>query len=110
MARKAAVRRLTPAPTHPGRILREEVLAALEMSIPDAAAYLGISRQALHRFVMERSGVTPNMALRLGKFCGNGPEAWLNLQSLYDLWRLRPEIAQELERIPTMHPSGRACR
>jgi addiction module HigA family antidote len=88
-------------PTHPGAILREDVLPALGISVSEAARELGISRQTLHAILAERAAISPEMALRLGKFCGNGPELWLNMQNACDLWRSRRELAPEIARIPT---------
>ncbi len=73
-------------PTHPGRILREDVLPSLDMSVSAAARALGVSRQTLHRILAGTNPVTPEMAVRLGKFCGNGPDLWANMQTRYDLW------------------------
>ena len=72
-------------PTHPGTVLREDVLPALRLSVGAAARHLQISRQTLHRILTEEAGVTPEMALRLGKLCGNGPALWLAMQQAYDL-------------------------
>jgi len=59
--------------------------------------------QAVHEGRCYRiSSVTPEMALRLGKLCGNGPELWLALQTRYDLERLSREKAAEIEAIPTL--------
>ena len=74
------------APSHPGELLREVVLPALNMTVTDAAAHLRVSRQQLHNILSERAGVSPEMALRLGKFCGNGPDIWISMQQGYDLW------------------------
>lgn len=87
-------------PIHPGEILREDVLPALRMSVSQAARELGISRQTLHAILAERKGVTPEMALRIGKFAGNGPNLWLRMQQTHDLWRLERELAEELGKIP----------
>ena len=73
-------------PTHPGDILREDVLPALDLSVSEAARQLRISRQTLHRVLSGKAGISPDMALRLGKFCGNGPGIWLRLQQSHDLW------------------------
>ena len=62
---------------HPGELLREEILPALGRPRAEIAQLLGVSRQALHAVLAERASVTPEMALRLGKLCGNGPELWL---------------------------------
>ncbi len=87
---------------HPGELLREDVLPALGRSRVEIAGLLGVSRQALHAILAETAAVTPEMALRLGKLCGNGPELWLNLQSRFDLDRLSREKAAEIEAIPTL--------
>jgi len=96
-----AVRNPNMEPLHPGALLRETVLPALDMSVSEAARQLRISRQVLHRILSETSAVTPEMALRLGQFCGNGPELWLNLQATYDLWHARKAMAAEIRKIPT---------
>ena len=88
-------------PTHPGAILRNTVLPALKMSVAEAAAALGISRQTLHRIVAEKAQITPDMAVRIGKFCGNGPELWLGMQQAVDLWDARQKLAEVVEKIPT---------
>jgi addiction module HigA family antidote len=92
-------------PTHPGAILREDVLPALKMSVTDAAKHLRITRQQLHRVLAEDSAISPEMALRLGKFCGNGPELWIRMQEAYDLWQAKKKLAGEVDRIPTFEPA-----
>lgn len=87
-------------PTHPGEILREDVLPALNLSVAEAARQLRVSRQTLHRVLSGRSGVSAEMAVRLGKFCGNGPGLWLRMQQAYDLWHAEQRLRAELERIP----------
>jgi addiction module HigA family antidote len=87
---------------HPGELLREEILPALGRPRVEIAQLLGVSRQSLHAVLAERSSVTPEMALRLGKLCGNGPELWLALQTRYDLERLRREKAAEIDAIPAL--------
>lgn len=89
------------APTHPGEILREDVLPALDMPVMTAAKELGVSRQTLHGVLAGTIAVTPAMALRLGKFCGNGPELWLSMQQAYDLWHAEREMKDEIAKIPT---------
>jgi antitoxin HigA-1 len=88
-------------PTHPGEMLREDVLPALGISISEAARRMRISRQSLHRILAGDAGVTPDMAVRLGKFCGNGPSLWLRMQQVYDLWHAEQRLASELAKIPT---------
>ncbi len=76
----------TRKPTHPGAILREDVLPDLGMSVSEFARNLGVSRQTLHAVLAERSGVSPEMALRLGALLGNGPQLWVDMQTKYDLY------------------------
>jgi addiction module HigA family antidote len=87
-------------PAHPGSILREDVLPALGVTVAEAARQLRISRQSLHAILAERSAVSPEMALRLGRFCGNGPGLWLRMQTAYDLWHAERKLRREIEKIP----------
>jgi len=100
MARRPPKRGLPPM--HPGELLREDVLPALGRSHAAIARLLGVSRQTLHAILTERQPVTPLMALKLGKLCGNGPELWLALQAQYDLDRLGKAKRSELAAIPTL--------
>jgi addiction module HigA family antidote len=90
------------APVHPGAFLREDVLPAIRTSKVEVARALGISRAQLYAILSERAAVTAPMALRLGRFFGNGPELWLNMQSNYDLEILGRSMAREIARIPTV--------
>jgi len=89
-------------PMHPGELLREDVLPALGISKAAMARHLRISRRTLYDLLNERTPVTANLALRLGKLCGNGPALWLNLQRDYDLRTLQAEMADDLAQIPTL--------
>ena len=89
-------------PIHPGAILREDVLPALGISVTAAAKALGISRQALHAVLAERASITPDMAVRIGKFCGDGPRIWLAMQQERDLWDAERRLAAVTKSIPTM--------
>jgi addiction module HigA family antidote len=101
MKEHRVTRRPQRAPTHPGEILREDVLPRLNLSVTEAARHLRVTRQTLHRILAGRAGVTPEMAIRLGKFCGNGPALWLQMQQAYDLWHAHRRLRAEVERIPT---------
>ncbi|MBV9550551.1 MAG: HigA family addiction module antidote protein [Alphaproteobacteria bacterium] len=96
-----ALKRAMP-PVHPGEILREDVLPALHLTVMDAARKLGVTRQTLHRIIAVKNPrpVTPDMAVRLGKLCGNGPQLWLNMQSAYDLWHAERRV--DVRKIPTL--------
>lgn len=87
-------------PVHPGVILRDEVLPALNISVSAAARELGVSRQTLHRILAGQLGVSTETALRLGRWCGNGPGIWARMQQSYDLWFLEQTLSAELEAIP----------
>jgi addiction module HigA family antidote len=78
------------------------VLPALGVGVKDAAAKLGVSRQALHAVLSERAAVTVEMALRLGKLCGNGPLLWLRMQQAHDLWKAERDLADIVAAIPTL--------
>jgi addiction module HigA family antidote len=82
--------------THPGEVLREDILPALALPKAEVARRLGISRQTLYDILSEKQPVTAAMALRLGKFFGNTPDFWLNLQRDYDLRTLSARMADEL--------------
>ena len=88
-------------PVHPGEILREDVLPGLGMSVKAAAEHLHVTRQALHRVLAGTAALSPEMALRIGKFCGNGAEVWLRMQAAYDLWHAQQALADEIATIRT---------
>lgn len=90
------------APMHPGELLREDVLPALARPKAEIARLLGISRQTLYDLLGEKQPVTAQMALRLGKLCGNGPDIWLNLQKRYDLTMAERELGDALDAIPLL--------
>ena len=88
-------------PPHPGSILRLDVFPALDVSVTQAARELGVSRQLLHGILAEKLPVSAEMAVRLGKWCGNGPHLWSALQRDYDLWQAGRELADAIAAIPT---------
>jgi antitoxin HigA-1 len=72
-------------PPHPGRIVRQECIKPLGLSVTAAAKALGVQRQTLNNLVNEKSGIYPEMAIRLEKGFGSSAEMWLGLQMEYDL-------------------------
>ena len=106
MSREFAANRPNHPPTHPGAVLRNTVLPALGMSVTDVARHLRVTRQQVHRILSEQAGISPEMALRLGKFCGNGPDLWLNMQKAYDVWQARRRIGREIDSIPRAAPAA----
>ena len=75
-------------PTHPGEILREDVLPALGLTQGEVAERLGVSRLTVSEILHEKRGVTADMAIRLGRLLGNGPGIWLRMQQAVDVWTL----------------------
>ena len=76
MAEYAAKRNPNRCPTHPGELLREEVIPATGKTKTEIAALLGISRQHLYDILEERKPVSPAVAVRLGKLFGDGAGIW----------------------------------
>jgi antitoxin HigA-1 len=101
MTESFPARRPNRRPTHPGEVLKEDVLPALKMTIADAARELQVSRQMLHRVLSGEATITPEMAVRLGKFCGNGAAIWINMQIACGLWDARQKLAGTIDEIPT---------
>jgi addiction module HigA family antidote len=84
-------------PPHPGEVLRELCLDPLELSVTDAAKALGVSRKTLSAILNGRTGISPEMAVRLSIALDTTAESWLNQQAQYDLWRVaqrrkRPKV------------------
>lgn len=100
MSEELPVRSRQRPPTHPGEVLREDVLPTLDLSVSEAARQLRVTRQTLHRVLSGKAGISPEMAVRLGKFCGNGPGIWLRMQQSYDLWHAERRLGDELKKIP----------
>lgn|SRR3990172_3558486 len=78
-------------PTHPGSILREDILPAAGITQTELAESLGTSRRTVNEILNEKRPVTPDMAIRLGRVFGNSPEFWLNLQQAVDIWQTMEE-------------------
>ncbi|MGC1374156.1 MAG: HigA family addiction module antitoxin [Candidatus Sulfotelmatobacter sp.] len=78
-------------PPHPGRSVRNACLEPLGLSITDGAKVLGVSRQALNNVVNGKSGISPEMAIRLSKAFGSTAETWLRMQLAYDLAQARKD-------------------
>ena len=75
-------------PPHPGLGLKDDI-EALGLTVAKAAEGLGVTRQQLYRVIRGESGITPEMAIRLEKAIGSTADAWLRMQSAYDLAQAR---------------------
>ena len=87
-------------PTHPGAILREDVLPALEMTQAAFAERLGVSRLSVSELLHEKRSMTPEMAVRVAKLLNTTPESWLRMQEAVALW----EVQQKPERLAGIKP------
>lgn len=81
-------------PPHPGEVIKALCLEPLGLSVTDAAKALGVSRKTLSALLNGRSGISPEMALRLAKAFDTSPESWLNQQMQYDLWAAEKNLGE----------------
>ena len=89
-------------PPHPGEVLRELCLEPLGLSVTRAAEALGVSRKTLSALMNGRTGISPEMAIRLSIAFDTSAESWLNQQSQYDLWQARQKQREiKVERLYT---------
>lgn len=87
-------------PTHPGAILREDVLPALGMTQTEFAVLLGVSRLSVSELLHEKRALSPEMAARIATLLHTTPESWLRMQTAVDLW----EIHQEPQLLAAVKP------
>jgi len=85
---------------HPGTLLREYVLPALNLSVSQASVELRITRQSLHRIMAGQAAITAETSLRLERFCGVPSRFWLRRQSDYESGRARGRMSDVLAAIP----------
>ncbi len=78
-------------PAHPGRIVRSACLEPLGLTVTAGAEVLGVTRQTLNNVIHGKSGISPQMAIRLSKAFGSTAETWLRMQLAYDLAQARKE-------------------
>jgi addiction module HigA family antidote len=88
----AAKRNANRCPTHPGALLREDIVPATGRSVSEIADLLGISRQHLHAIMAEKKPITPKVAVLLGTLFMDGPEIWVRMQAAYDTWHAQREV------------------
>lgn len=83
-------------PPHPGGIIRRQCLEPLNLTVTEAAAGLGVTRQTLSDLLNERAGVSVDMAFRLAKAFGSTPETWLAMQTAFELAAARKHGADKV--------------
>jgi antitoxin HigA-1 len=88
-------------PVHPGEVI-SDVLEDLEMTQTRFAEILGVSRRSVNEIVLGQRPITVDMAIRIGKALGNGPQLWLNLQQKVDIWDAVQKHSEEYERMSTV--------
>jgi antitoxin HigA-1 len=96
----AAKRGKSRCPTHPGALLRDEIIPATGRTKSEIAGLLGISRQHLYDILQEKKPVSPAVAVRLGKLFGDGAGIWTRMQASYDTWHA--ERTEDVSHIPTI--------
>jgi antitoxin HigA-1 len=79
-------------PTHPGVIIREDILPALGITQAQLAAHLGVSRLSVSDILHEKRSVTAEMAVRISEAIGGTPESWLRMQEALDLWEAKQKF------------------
>lgn len=97
--------KITRTPVRPGVFFERNILPELlrqRRTTGEVARLLGVSRATLYRVMAGQSAVTPDIAVRLGKLCGNGPELWLNMQVRFDAWEASHRLAEDLKKVPTL--------
>lgn len=87
-------------PTHPGAILREDILPEINITQTALANYLGVSRLTVSEILHEKRGISAEMAVRISKVIGGTPESWLHMQEALDLW----EVEQRFISNPAIAP------
>ena len=96
-------------PPHPGELVRFDCLEPLGLSVTEAAKALNVSRQALNNLVNKKSGISPEMAVRLSKAFNGSPEFWMRLQLNYDLAQIERNASKiAVNRIGAKRKKGAA--
>ncbi|WP_232050847.1 HigA family addiction module antitoxin [Arabiibacter massiliensis] len=93
-------------PTHPGEVLREELMPAYGLTVAGLAKRLGVSRQSVNELVRERRALSTDMALRLARLFGTSAEYWLALQRGVDLWDTLELRREDLDAIESVADGG----
>jgi addiction module HigA family antidote len=88
-------------PVHPGEVI-SDVLEDIEMTQTRFAEILGVSRRTVNQIILGQRPITVDMAIRIGKALGNGPQLWLNLQQKVDIWDAVQKHSEEYEKVSTV--------
>ena len=82
---------------HPGRLLADEI-EARNMTANSLALALRVPANRLTAIINAKRAITPETALRLGRYFGNGARIWLAMQISYDLWKAEQELGAKINR------------
>jgi len=85
-------------PIHPGEILREDFMKPLGISMNRVALDLRVPVTRITEIVHQRRGITPDTAMRLGRYFNTSARFWMNAQSSYDLEVAQDELQRTIER------------
>lgn len=91
-------------PTHPGEILREDVLPTLGITQAAFASHLGVSRLTVSEILHEKRGLSAEMAVRIARTIGGTPQSWLHMQEAVDIWEVEQKFRKNPKSAPTAIP------
>jgi antitoxin HigA-1 len=97
-------------PPHPGLVVKRILIEGAHLSITEAAKALGVGRVTLSKLLNKKSGISPEMAVRLSIALNTSSEMWVNMQAMYDLWQAekkRKKLRISIKKIKT-HPLQKA--
>ena len=97
----ASMRNPKRRPTHPGAVLREDVMPELGITQVVLATHLGVSRLTVSELLHEKRGLTAEMAVRISKVVGGSPESWLRMQEALDIWHAEMKFKENSSIAPT---------
>ena len=103
---KGLTDRRTRRPTHPGELIREDLLPETGLSQVQLAGLMGVSRRTISEIVHERRGITPDIAFRLARLFDCTPQMWLNMQQALDLWEIEASHGDEYRDIHPVQDSS----
>jgi addiction module HigA family antidote len=96
MTENRSLKRPERKPTHPGAVL-SDMLEDTGLSVSAFSRGIHLSRQQVHKILAENAPITPEGAVKIGRFLGNGPDLWLKLQVKYDLWMAEQSMSEVIE-------------
>lgn len=88
-------------PTHPGAVIREDILPELGITQAEFASHLGVSRLTVSDLLHEKRSMTAEMAVRVSTVVGGSPESWLRMQEALDIWAVEMKFKEQPELAPT---------